>query len=41
MIAAYEQSVDPADPARTFFDVVQLQYLHGLTHPQVVDNVLG
>ena len=27
------------DPAQTCFDVVQLQYLNGLTHPQVVNNV--
>ena len=27
------------DSAQTCFDVVQLQYLNGLTHPQVVNNV--
>jgi hypothetical protein len=39
VLAAYEQVADPADPAQACFDVVQLQYLNGLTHPQVVNNV--
>ena len=39
VLAVCEQVADPADPAQTCFDVVQLQYLNGLTHPQVVNNV--
>ena len=39
VLAVCEQVADPADPVRTCFDVVQLQYLNGLTHPQVVNNV--
>ena len=39
VLAVYEQQADPADPFQICFDVVQLQRLHDLTHPKIVDNV--
>ena len=40
LLAVSEQQYDPGDPFETAFDVINLQALHGLTLPQVVQNVV-
>jgi hypothetical protein len=40
LLAVSELQYDPGDPFETAFDVINLQALHGLTLPQVVQNVV-
>jgi hypothetical protein len=40
LLAVSELQYDPGDPFETVFDVINLQALHGLTLPQVVQNVV-